>query len=130
MKQQDVRDAELECVDSVSVFPVERPGDGLVQVLDGDLNLLGNVSHYGMDDLALVVPLIALDDVLWRHSTLGEIDVPLLLVDSEDDNDLVSSHADKLLDTPDTSSGQLREQDHAIAGGLLETGSVRALEEG
>lgn len=116
----DVRDAELEGVDGVSVFPVEWPGDGLVQVLDGDLNLFGNVSHYGVNDFALVVPLIALDDVFGRHSALGQIDVTLLLVDSEDDNDLVPSDADKLLDTPDTSSGQLGEQDHAIAGGLLD----------
>lgn len=75
------------------------------------------MSHYGVDNLALVVPLVALDDVLGGHSALGEIDVALLLVDSEHDDDLVPSDTDELLDRSDTSSGQFGKQDHAITTG-------------
>lgn len=39
-----VRDAELEGIDSVSVFPVQRPCDALVQLLKRGLGLLGNAA--------------------------------------------------------------------------------------
>lgn len=72
-----------------------------------------------MDDLALVVSLIALDDILGRHSALGKINVALLFVHSEHDDDLVPSDTDELLDTSNTSSGELRKQNHAVAGSML-----------
>lgn len=43
-----------------------------------------------------------------------------LFVDPQHDNDLVPSNTDELLDGPDTSSGQLREQDHAVDVVILE----------
>ena len=64
--------------------------------------------------LGLVVSLFALDDILGRDSALGQIDVTLLLVDSQNNDNLISSDADQLLDTSDTSSGQFAEQDHAV----------------
>lgn len=59
----------------MSVFLVEGPGDGLVEILNGGVDLLGNVAHDGMHHLALVVALLTLDDILGRNATLGEIDV-------------------------------------------------------
>ena len=38
----------------------------------------------------------------------------LLLVDSQDNNDLIATDSDQLLDRSDTSSGKLREQDHSV----------------
>jgi hypothetical protein len=49
----------------MSVFLVQRPGNALVQVLDGVLGLFGNMSHDRMYHLALVVPFLALDDIFW-----------------------------------------------------------------
>ena len=69
------RYGELEGVDRVAVFLVERPCDRLVEVLDRGKGLLGHVSHDRVYHLALVVPLLALDDILWRHPALREIDV-------------------------------------------------------
>lgn len=38
----------------------------------------------------------------------------LLLVDSQDNNDLIATNSDELLDRSDTSSGKLGEQNHSI----------------
>jgi hypothetical protein len=59
----------------VAVFPVQGPGDLLVEVLEGSLSRLGDVAHDGVHRLALVVPLLALDHILGRDTTLGKIDV-------------------------------------------------------
>lgn len=82
-----IRDAELEGINGVSIFPVQRPCDALVQLLKRCLSLLGNaaipsvqdhcmndhpspssdahiLSHYRMNHLALVVALVTLDDIL------------------------------------------------------------------
>ena len=60
------------------------------------------------------VPFLALEDILWRHTTLRQINVTLLLVDPENNHDLIASDADELLDTSDTPTGQFAEQDHAV----------------
>lgn len=133
-----------ERIDGVAVLLVQGPGNGLVELLDGDVDLLGDVAHDGMYHLALVVTLLTLDDILGGDTTLREIDVTcsqkpssaplntyqprreararhtLLLVDTEDDHDLVAPHADELLDTADTSSGQLGEENHAVDVIVLE----------
>jgi hypothetical protein len=86
-----------------------------------------------VDHLALVVSLLALHDILGRDSSLGKIDVTcrqinthvqlcyslvamltLLFVHTEYHDDLVATNSDELLDTSDTSSGKLREQNHAV----------------
>ncbi len=64
----------------MTVFLVQRPCYRLVEVLDRSKSLLGHVSHDGVDHLALVVPLFALDDILWRDSALRQIDVACILV--------------------------------------------------
>lgn len=109
-----VGDAELEGVDGVAVFLVQRPANGLVQVLDGHLRLLGDVAHDAVDHLRLVVALLALDNVLGRHTALGQIDVALVLVDTQHDDHLVTADTDELLDGADTSTRQLGEQDHTV----------------
>ena len=76
--------------------------------------------------LGLVVSLLALDDILGRDSALGQINVALLLVDSQDDDNLVPADADQLLDTSDASSRQLAEQDHAVDVVVLEQFDVCA----
>jgi hypothetical protein len=86
-----------------------------------------------VDHLALVVSLLALNDILRGDSSLGKIDVTcrkintyaqlcysllamltLLFVHTEYHDDLVAANSDELLDGSDTSSGKLREQNHAV----------------
>ena len=62
------RDGELEGVNRVAEFAVQRPCYALVQGLDRGVGLLGNVSHDRVDHLALVIALLALDDILRRHT--------------------------------------------------------------
>lgn len=57
------------------ILLVKRPRYGLIKMLDGRLSLLGYMAHNRVDHLALVVPLLTLDYVLWRHSALGKIDI-------------------------------------------------------
>ena len=54
----------------MSVFLVQGPADLLVELLDWRLGLLGNVTHNGVYHLALVIALLALDDIFWRDSSL------------------------------------------------------------
>jgi hypothetical protein len=90
--------------------------------------------HDRVDHLALVVSLFALDNILGGDSSLRKIDVAcpkksismpkvqpdvnlmltLLLIDTEHYDDLVATNPDELLDTSNTSSRKLREQDHAV----------------
>ena len=70
-----IRDGVLESVNSVAVLLLQGPANGLVQSLDGLLDLLGDVSEDRVDHLALVEPFLALDDILGRDTTLGKIDV-------------------------------------------------------
>ena len=64
----DKRDGELEGVDGVAILLVERPCYALVEGLNGSVGLLGDVSHDRVHHLALVVSLLALDDILRRHT--------------------------------------------------------------
>lgn len=67
---EGIRNRQLESINSMAVFLVQGPGDGLVQGLDGGLGLLGNVSHDQVDSFALVVSLLALDHIFWGHTSL------------------------------------------------------------
>jgi hypothetical protein len=98
----------------VSVLLVERPADALVDLLDGDLGLLGDVAHDAVHHLRLVVPFLALNDILRRHTTLRQIDVALVLVYTEHDDDFVASDTDELLDGTNTPSGEFGKQNHAV----------------
>lgn len=109
-----IGDGELEGVDRVSVLLVERPANVLVEVLDRCAGLLGDVAHDGVHHLGLVVPLLALDDILGRYTALRQIDITLVLVHTQHDHDFVAANTDKLLDRTDTSSRQFGEQDHAV----------------
>lgn len=112
----------------MAVFLVQRPSDTLVQVLDRSLGLLCYMAHNRVDHFALVVSLLALHNILRRNSALRQIDIAcvrsaisfpftsvrgkkaphtLLLVHSENNDNLVTSNSDELLNTSDTSSGQL-----------------------
>ena len=72
---QHIRDRNLESIVGVAVFPVQGPGDLLVESLQGSLSRLGDVAHDGVHRLALVVPLLALDHILGGNTTLGKIDI-------------------------------------------------------
>ena len=78
--ESNPRDGELESIDRMAVFPVERPRDGLVKLLDGNLGLFGDMAHDRVAHLALVVSLLALDDILRRYTSLRKIDIPCLFV--------------------------------------------------
>jgi hypothetical protein len=63
-QSSDARNGELESVDRVTVSAVEGPGYALIEGLDGRVGLLRNVAHNGVHHLALIVPLLAFDDIL------------------------------------------------------------------
>lgn len=140
-KLQHVRDRDLESIVGVAVFPVQGPGDQLVEGLERGLSSLCDVAHDGVHRLALVVPFLALDHILGGNTTLGKIDVTyaepmsqslgvplssywccrtLLLIDTEDDDNLVSPDANQLLNTTDTSPRQFGKQDHSVNVVVLE----------
>ena len=121
---EHVRYGKFKCVDNVAILIVEWPANRLVQCLYGDEGLFGDMAHDGMRQLALVVSLLALDNVLGRHAALREVDVALFLVDTEYDGHLIAPYPDELLDTADASPGQLREQNHAINVVILEQFNV------
>lgn len=64
----------------MAIFPIQRPRDSLVELLDRGLGLLGYMAHNGVNHLSLVVPLFTLDDVLGRHAALGKIDITYSLL--------------------------------------------------
>lgn len=109
-----VGDGQLEGIDRVSVLLVQWPSNVLVEFLNWHSDLLCDVAHNAVDHLALVVPLLALDDILWADSALGQINVALLLVHSQHDHDLVTPNTDELLDGSNTPSRQFREENHAV----------------
>lgn len=129
----------------MAIFLHQRPADGLIQLLNRLLRLLSNMSQDAVYHLALVEPLLTLDDIFGRDTTLGKIDITyslipsqqtsptstltlrekitpsrkwgkytFLFVDPQHNNDFVPPNTDELLDGSDTSSRQLREQDHAV----------------
>jgi hypothetical protein len=118
----------------VAELPVQGPGDLLVEVLQGGLGRLSDVAHDRVHGLALVVALLALNDVLRGDTTLRQINITykttsqppdqflvlergplaLLLVDTEHNDDLVASNTDELLDGTDTSARKFGEQNHAV----------------
>lgn len=69
------RYGQLESVYCMSVLLVQWPPNLLVQVFDGMVRLFGNVSHDRVNHLALVIPFLALYDILGRNSSLREIDI-------------------------------------------------------
>jgi hypothetical protein len=85
-----------------------------LKLLDGGLALLCDVPHDAVDHLALVVPLLALNDVLGADTAFAQIDVALLLVDTQHYHNLVAAHTNELLDGTDTSAGKFGEQNHAV----------------
>lgn len=72
-----------------------------------------------MHNFALVVSFIALDNIFGGHTSLRKINVSFLFVHSEHDNDFIPSDSNELLDTSNTSSRKLGEQNHAVTCGLL-----------
>lgn len=123
----------------MAVLLVERPGYALIEALDRHLGLLRNMSHDGVNHLALVVSFLALHNILGGHSSFRQINVScqscqspcsscsvstaqptLLFVHTENHNDLIATNSDELLDTSDTSSRKFGQQDHAVDVVVLE----------
>lgn len=117
----------------VAVFLVEWPSDPLVKLLEWDLSGLGDVAHNRVNRLALVVSLFTLDNIFGGDTTLRQIDVScinresaiwtsnelninhtLLLVDTQNNNNLVAANTDQLLNTANTSSRKFGKQNHAV----------------
>lgn len=87
---------------------------------------LGHMAHDGVNELALVVPLLAGLNIFLRHPALAEIDVALLLVDPEDHDGLDAADLDEAADGPDPAARELGEEDHALDVVVLEQGNVGA----
>lgn len=83
------RNAKFESVNRVTVFPVQRPSDGLIQLFKRSLGFFRNATallvecsghpnalishilpHDGVYDFALVVSLVALDDIFGGDTSL------------------------------------------------------------
>ena len=54
----------------MSVLLVQWPANPLVQVFNGMICLLSNMSHDRVNHLALIVPLLTLDDIFRGNSSL------------------------------------------------------------
>jgi len=65
------------------------------------------VAHDGMDELALVVPLLAGLNVFFGDPALAEIDVSLFLVNTKDHYGLDAPHLDEAADAPNPTAGEL-----------------------
>lgn len=98
----------------MSILFVQGPGNILIQLLDGGICLLGDMAHDAVDHFALVVALLALDNVLRRHSTLGQVNVSLFLVHPQHHHDFVAADADELLNRTNAAARQFGEQNHAV----------------
>lgn len=59
----------------MAVFAVQGPCDLLVEGLQRGLSRLGDVAHDRMHRLALIVPLLALNDIFGGDASLRKIDV-------------------------------------------------------
>lgn len=70
----------------VTVFSVQWPGDLLVEGLKGGLGRLRDVAHNRVNRLALVVPLLTLEDILGRDTTLRQIDITCMTMSQLPDN--------------------------------------------
>jgi len=121
-----VGDDELEGLEGVAVLAVERPANALVEGLEVDLERLGDVAHDGVHELGFVVPVLAGLRLLLGDTALGEIDVPLVTVDTEHDGGLLAADLDEGGDGADAAAGELGEEDHALDVVVLEQGDVRA----
>ena len=64
-------------------------------------------------NLGFWVDFCASFDIFWADSSFGQIDVSLVFVHPDDDDRLFEADADQFVDGPDTTTGQLGEQDHA-----------------
>lgn len=73
--EKNIRDGELESIVRVAVFAVQGPGDLLVEGLKRGLGGLGDVAHDRVNSLALVVPLLTLNHIFGRDTSLGKIDI-------------------------------------------------------
>lgn len=71
----------------MSIFLVQRPRHELVDVFDFGARLLRHVPHDRVHRLGLVVLLFALDDILGRDTSLGQINVPCFLKKERSVND-------------------------------------------
>ena len=110
----------------MAVLAVQRPSDALVERLEVDPEGLGNVAHDRVDELGLVVPVLAGVRLLLGDPALGEVDVALVAVDAEHDGGLLAADLDEGGDGADAAAGELREEDHALDVVVLEEGDVGA----
>lgn len=84
------------------------------------------MAHDGVDELALVVPLLTGLYILLGNPPLTQINVAFLLVDPEDHDGLDSAHLDEAADTSNPTAGELREENHALDVVVLEKRDVGA----
>lgn len=84
------------------------------------------MAHDRVDELALVVALLAGLDILLGDAALAEIDVALLLVDTEDHDGLLAPDLDEAADAADSTTRELGEEDHALDIVVFEKRDVSA----
>mmetsp|Transcript_38779 Transcript_38779/g.92846 ORF Transcript_38779/g.92846 Transcript_38779/m.92846 type:complete len:238 (+) Transcript_38779:395-1108(+) len=121
-----VADGRAEGVVRVLELGVQRPRRLAVERLHVDALHLGDVPHDAVHRLRLVEALVALGHVLRRHASLRQVDVPLLLVDTQHHAHLLLPDPDQLVHRADAAARELREQDHALDVVILEQAHVRA----
>ncbi|KAJ0969835.1 hypothetical protein J5N97_022712 [Dioscorea zingiberensis] len=84
------------------------------------------MAHDRMDELALVVVLLAGLDALLVDMALGDIDLPLLAIKAEDHDKLQVADLDETANAPDAAAGGLGVEDHALDVVVLVEGDVGA----
>ena len=81
---------------------------------------LSNMAHDRMNELALVIPLLTSLNILLANPAFAQINVPPLLVDTQDHDGLDFPDLDQAADAPDPTAGELGEEDHAFGVVVLE----------
>ena len=71
---------------------VHWPSQPLVQREHRHREVLGNVLQYGVRHFGLVETILGLNNLLGRYTSLGKVDVALVLVHTDDHDDFVATH--------------------------------------
>lgn len=74
----------------------------MLDYLQIDFHRLSNMAHDRVNELALIKPMYARDNILFRHPPLAEIDVALVSLDADDHDGLYVADLNEAVEAPYT----------------------------
>ena len=115
-----ISDRRPEGLVRVPKLLIQRPRSLSVESLHVDTFDLGHMPQDRVYGLRALEPLVTLLQVFRRHAALGQVNVPLLLVNAQHHAHLLLPYPDELVDRADPAAAELGEQDHALDVIVLE----------